>query len=105
MHLPLRIKIAYAGHLPRAIAVDANDFGLSPEIEVAGLERDRDHGIERGRFGVDMAAIKVAVAAVNTSGPLRDPRIKRSRRPIGLRQNAGGSLIRMVSELRACFSE
>src|SRR4026209_1576448 len=83
-HFPIRIKITDTGDLPRAVAIDPDHFGLSLQIEVTGLEGNWNHGVKRCRFGVNVAAVKIAVAAVDAGGPLCDARVERRRRTIRL---------------------
>ena len=52
-----------------------------------------------------MAAVKIAMTAVDASGPLGDARIERLGRTIRLGKNSGRGVVRMVTEIFAGFGE
>src|SRR5258705_7608846 len=103
--LAVGIEITHSRHLLVTVAVDAEYLGSSSEIEVAGFQRHRDHRIECCGLGVHMAAVKIAVAAVNTCRTLGDARIERRGWPIRLGKNSRRGVVRMVTEFFAGFAE
>lgn len=98
VHLPFRVDVAYPGHPPLAVAVDASDFRLCPKIEVAGRERHGNHRIERRGLGMDVAAEEVAVAAVDTCGTFGNTRVERCRRAIRLGKHSSRSVVRVIAQ-------
>src|SRR6185503_20424788 len=105
MRLAVGVKVIHSGDLARAIAVDAKDFSACFQIEVAGSHGNGDRGVQRRRLGVDVATVEIAVTAINAGRPLRDTSIERFGWAIRLRENARGRIVRMITELRAGFSE
>src|SRR2546425_13319487 len=103
--LPIGIEITHSSYVSCAVAIDAKNFGSGFEIEVAGFKRHWDRDIKCRRLRVDMAAIKIAVTAVDTSRAFRNARIERLGRAIGLGENSGRGVVRMVTEFLAGFSE
>src|SRR5206468_3621850 len=84
---PGGVEITHAGHLSRTVAIDAKNFAVCPQVEVAGLDSHGNRGVKRGGFGVHMAAVEIAVTAIHARRTFADARVKRRRRTIRLRQN------------------
>src|SRR4030095_5172562 len=101
--LPFGVEVAHAGDLPRVVRIDAVDLCSSPEIEVAGFQSHRNRHVKRCRLGMNMTAIKIAMAAVDARRSFWYSRVEGLRRPIRLGENARSGIIGMVSELPARF--
>src|SRR5919106_4869345 len=103
--LPIGVEVTHPGHLPRAIAIDAANFGSGSEIEIAGVERYGDRDVKRRRLGVHVAAVKIAVATIDARRPFRNACVERLRRAIRLRENPRGGVVGMIPQLFAGFGE
>src|SRR5580765_4622333 len=99
------IEITHSRHLLVTLAVDAEYLRSSSEVEVAGFQRHGDRRVERCGLGVHMAAVKIAMTTVDTSGPLGDASIERLGWTIRLGKDSGRGVVRMVTELFAGFGE
>jgi len=104
-HLSFRIEIAYAFDTLIAVGIDAKHLRAGSQIEIAGLERHRNRRVKRRRLGMNVAAVKIAMTAINAGGPFRNARVERLGRTIRPGQNSCCSLVGMITKLPACFRE
>src|SRR5882724_11742561 len=102
---PIGIEITHSRHLLITLAVDAEYLGFGSEVEIVGFQRHWDRRVERCGLGVHMAAVKIAVSAVNAGRSLGDARIERLGWTIRLGKNSRRGVVRMVTEFFAGFGE
>src|SRR5207248_3451428 len=78
--------VRHAGHAPGVVAVHAVAHGAGDELEIAGRVGLRQFGDENARLGTDVAAERLAEAAIAAARSslirLRDDRARRRERVI-----------------------